>query len=290
MSAEFIQQVIEARRVPGAARDALMNRRQSATVVPEGKFLVIAADHPARGAFAAGADSHAMANRWDLLERIKTALDVPGVSGYLGSADTVEDLALLGALDGKWVFGSMNRGAILGAEWELDDRQTGYTTTSVVELGLAGGKMLVRIDPNDRGSLTTLEWAGRTVSELAAAQKIAMVEPFMSRRVGNKVTNDLSTDAVVTSAAIASALGDTSAYTWLKLPDTEDIERLAESTTLPIVILGGEVKDDEVATFARWEQLLALPNVIGLVIGRSLLYPPSGDVHAAVARAAQLVA
>ncbi|MCF2706520.1 aldolase [Arcanobacterium haemolyticum] len=284
-----IQQIIAARRHPGSAFQALISRELPATPVPEHKFLVIAADHPARGAFAAGPDSFAMADRWDLLGRIRSALAIPGVDGYLGCADTIEDLALLGALDKKWVFGSMNRGAVLGADWELDDRQSGYDVEGIVEANLAGGKMLLRIDSHDRGSLETLEWSGKVVSGLARAQKIAMVEPFMSNRRDGRVVNDLTTDAVVTSAAIASGLGSTSSYTWLKVPDTHDIERLARSTTLPLVILGGEVKDDEEATFARWEALLELPNVIGLVIGRSLLYPPSGDVEAAVSRAAQLV-
>lgn len=289
MNNEVIREVIEARRTPGAAREALLQRKKPAQEFPQGKFLIIAADHPARGAFTAGADTRAMANRWDLLDRVSTAVKVPGVGGYLGSADTVEDLALMHALDEKWVFGSMNRGAVLGARWELDDRHTGYTAESIAQLDLTGGKMLVRIDPDDSGSLNTLEWAGHTVSELAARQRIAMVEPFMSHRLDHKVTNDLSTDAVVTSAAIASGLGDTSSYTWLKLPDTENVEQLAEATTLPIVILGGEVKNDEAATFARWEKLVSLPNVIGLVVGRSLLYPPSGDVRSAVERAAEIV-
>ncbi len=284
-----IQQIITARRQPGAASQALISRKLPDTLVPERPFLVIAADHPARGAFAVGSDHLAMADRWDLLGRIRSALAVPGVDGYLGCADTIEDLALLGALEKKWVFGSMNRGAIIGADWELDDRQSGYDVEGIVEANLAGGKMLLRIDPHDRGSLDTLEWAGRMVSGLARAQKIAMIEPFMSNRQHGRVTNDLSTDAVVTSVAIASGLGTTSSYTWLKVPDTEDIERLARSTTLPIVILGGEVKNDEEATFARWEALLELPNVIGLVIGRSLLYPPSGHVEESVARAARLV-
>lgn len=289
MSNTQIDDLIRRRRVPGAGYEALKNRVVPMEPLPDGKFLFIAADHPARGAFAAGHDPLAMADRWDLLGRITEALSVPGVEGYLGCADTIEDLALMGSLDNKWVFGSMNRGAVLGSLWELDDRLTGYSSKGIADANLTGGKMLLRLDGSDRGSLNTLETAGRVVSELASDKRIAMIEPFISEQQGGRVVNDLSTDAVVESAAIASGLGDTSSYTWLKLPDTEGTERLARSTTLPIVILGGEVKDDEAATFRRWSKLLALPNVIGLVIGRSLLYPPSGDVRAAVEMAAQIL-
>ena len=54
------------------------------------------------------------------------ALARPGVTGVLGTADILEDLLLLGALDGKAVFGSMNRGGLAGAAFEIDDRFTGY--------------------------------------------------------------------------------------------------------------------------------------------------------------------
>lgn len=54
------------------------------------------------------------------------------------------------------------------------------------------------------------------------------------------------------------------------------------ATTLPAVILGGEVPADPDAAFASWSKALALPTVQGLVIGRSLLYPPDDDVAAAV--------
>ena len=52
-----------------------------------------------------------------------------------------------GALEGKVVIGSMNRGGLAGAVFEMDDRLTGYDVPGVIESGLDGGKMLVRIDP-----------------------------------------------------------------------------------------------------------------------------------------------
>ena len=67
-----------------------------------------------------------MASRTDLLDRLVTALARPGVDGLLATADIVEDLLLLGALEDKVVFASMNRGGLQGSVFEMDDRQTGY--------------------------------------------------------------------------------------------------------------------------------------------------------------------
>ena len=111
----------------------------------------------------------------------------------------------------------------------------------------------------------------------------------MSRWVDGRIVNDLSTDAVILSVAIASGLGTSSAYTWMKLPVVEDMERVMAATTMPTLLLGGDsgVAPDE--TFAAWENALSLPGVRGLTVGRTLLYPPDGNVAAAVDIAAGLV-
>ena len=100
--------------------------------------MVVAADHTARGMLGAGSRAMAMADRGDLLDRLCLALSRPGVSGVLGTPDIIEDLLLLGALDGKAVFGSMNRGGLQGATWEIDDRFTAYDAAAIEAMGLAG--------------------------------------------------------------------------------------------------------------------------------------------------------
>jgi hypothetical protein len=267
---------------PGAIRKAAEARpRATGPVGPSGKCFVIAADHPARGALATGGDPLAMADRGDLLDRLTTALENPGCNGVLATADILEDLLLLGALDGKTVFGSMNRGGLAGAAFEIDDRFTGMDADAIGRMGFDGGKMLTRIDYGDDRTSPTLEATARAVDALAAQGLIAMVEPFISRREGGKVVNDLSTEAVVTSVAIASGLGSTSAHTWLKLPTAPDMARVAAASTLPMVVLGGEVAD-LAAQRESWGRSLELPNVVGLTVGRSLLYPADGDVAGAV--------
>jgi DhnA family fructose-bisphosphate aldolase class Ia len=255
----------------------------------DGRLLVIALDHPARGALGARGNAMAMARRDDVLARLVTALSRPGVDGVLGTADVLDDLLLLGALEGKVAIGSMNRGGLQGAAYELDDRFTGYDTQGIVEQGLDGGKMLCRIDLDDAGSLATLESCGRAVSELSRARVMAMVEPFWSRRVDGKVVNDLSTQAVIRSVAVASGLGAHSAHTWLKLPAVPEMDEVMAATTLPALVLGGDPTEHPAETYASWTRALAAPGVRGLVIGRALLFPPDGDVAAAVDAAAELV-
>ncbi len=231
----------------------------------------------------------AMGDRYDLLDRLTTALGVAGVDGVLGSPDVIEDLLLLGALDDKIVFGSMNRGGLANATFEYDDRFTGYSAASVTSSRLDGGKMLLRINLDDPATADTLSACASAITELAREHKVAMVEPFMSRRVNGRAMSDLSTEAIIRSMSIAAALGETSAYTWLKVPVVDDMAPVAQATTLPVVLLGGARTDRPDEMFERWRRALALPGVRGLVVGRNLLYPKDDDVLSAVKTAASLL-
>lgn len=274
---------------PDAVRRAAANRRPHPGPRLGSQNFIVAADHPARGALAVGDNPTAMADRHDLLDRLLVALENPAVDGVLASPDILDDLLLLGALDGKLVFGSMNRGGLTGLVNEIDDRFTGHTAKALAEIGATGGKMLTRICLQDPATVSALEAAARAVDSLAERKLVAMVEPFLSVRDNGRIRNDLSTDAVIKSVAIASALGSTSAYTWMKLPVVADMERVMAATTMPTVLLGGDPNGASDDVFASWEAALALPGVQGLTVGRTLLYPRNGDVAAAVATAASLL-
>jgi hypothetical protein len=275
---------------PEAVVAAAASRQRPGSPLGEhGKLMMIAADHPARGALRAGERPMAMANRTDLLDRLCLALSRPGVNGVLGTPDVLEDLLLLGALEGKVVVGSMNRGGLAGTAFEIDDRFTSYDASRIAAARFEGGKMLARIDPEDVATVATLESCAQAITELAEHRLMAMVEPFISHRVDGRVRNELTAEAMIRATSVAAGLGATSAYTWLKVPVVEDMERALEATTLPALILGGEVADDQEAVFASWRKALVLPTVQGLVIGRSLLYPPGDDVAAAVDAAVGLL-
>jgi DhnA family fructose-bisphosphate aldolase class Ia len=273
---------------PQAIERAWQTRTTRPTVRGNGRLMIVAADHPARGALGVGGRPTAMNSRTDLLDRLRAALADPGVDGVLATADILDDLLLLGALEDKVVFSSMNRGGLAGARFELDDRMTAATADATAAARMNGGKMLCRIDLDDAGTVSTLEACARAIDELAAHGLIAMVEPFMSTRVDGKVCNDLSPDAVIKSVHIGQGLGSTSAYTWMKLPVVDEMDRVMESTTLPTLLLGGDPADPDEA-FASWEKALALPSVRGLIVGRTLLYPADDDVSSAVATAVSMV-
>ncbi|MEU0641835.1 Cgl0159 family (beta/alpha)8-fold protein [Streptomyces umbrinus] len=279
---------------PEAVEEAAARRPRRSLLGESGRLMIVAADHPARGALSVGDRRLAMANRIDLLERLCLALSRPGVDGVLATADILDDLLLLGALDNKVVMGSMNRGGLAGAAWELDDRFTGHRPRDIERLRFDAGKLLLRIDYDDPGSLTTLESTARAVDDMAERRLPVFVEPFLSRRdpTTGTLRNDLGADAVTRSIAIASGLGGSSAYTWLKVPVTEnpdDMARVMETSTLPAVLLGGDVGADQEGAYEKWRGALQLPTVQGLVVGRSLLYPADGDVGAAVDTAVGLL-
>lgn len=282
--------LIEARlRSPNAAAKALKSRKRR-KLLTDSQLFIVAADHTARGMLGVGDDPFAMADRRKLLEALLVALENPQVDGVLGSADVIDELALLGVLDNKLVFGTMNRGGIMGASWELNDRMTAYTPQDIAARGLDGGKVLLRLADDDAGTGPTIEACAKVVTQMADLKLPIMVEP-LPYTGGNggpaKYIDD--NDKLLRAVSIASGLGSSSAYTWLKVPAGSQVERMMAATTLPGLILGGTPGPDPEATYASWERAMKVPNVRGLVVGRSLLFPKDGDVAGAIARAAHIV-
>ena len=242
ISDEQWQQLLTTRtRQPEAVAEAYARRKRPESLLNDrGTMFLVAADHPARGALRSGEDPMAMANRRSLLERLVTALANPDVDGVLGSPDVVEELLLLGALEGKIVIGSMNRGGLDGANWTMDDRFTGYDADSIAECRLEGGKMLLRIDDADPMVPRTIHACAEAVTALAGHRLMAMVEPLPYHRdATGKLILRQDAQSLARAVTIASALGTTSAYTWLKMPACDDPDVVYGATTLPCVVLGG---------------------------------------------------
>jgi DhnA family fructose-bisphosphate aldolase class Ia len=81
-------------------------------------------------------------------------------------------------------------------------------------------------------------------------------------------------DALARLAGVASALGDSSRYLWLKLPHCENYDTVARATTLPILLLGGESAGDP-SPFLRQlgSAMAAGPNVRGALVGQKCFVP-----------------
>ncbi len=277
-------------RAPKELRTALGSRQRRAVVRGDGNLLLVAADHTARGMLAVGDDPMAVADRYTLLDRLVTALSMPEVDGVLASADILEELAYLGALNDRLAIGTMNRGGIIGADWELDDRLTAYDSDHVEEFGLDGGKLLLRIEDTDAGVASTIEMAATIVTELSDRGIMCLVEPLpYLKDAAGRARLDTSLDKLVKVVAVASGLGSSSAYTWLKLPAVAEMDVVAGATAMPILMLGGDPGQNAPAVFDLWRKAMVQPNVRGLVAGRALLYPQDADVTSAVRSASAFV-
>ncbi len=284
-------ELIEARiNNPASLQKALKNRARRTVAGKDGKLMLLAADHTARGIIAAGNNPTAIADRFVLLDKLIRGLAVDGVDGVMASADILEELAWLGALEEKVAIGTMNRGGIIGATWELDDRLTAYDAEHIKSMGLDGGKTLLRIDETDPGVARTIEMVAQVTTQLADLELVSMIEPlpYMKNSDGRAVL-DPSEEKLIKVVSIASALGSSSAFTWLKIPAPANPERVAAATSCPILLLGGDPGSNWEEVFAKWEKALTVPNIRGLVPGRALLYGEDLDVEAAVSRAAKMV-
>lgn len=273
---------------PASLRRALIDRKRRSLAGSDGRLMIVAADHTARGMLSVGSDPLAVADRYTLLDRIMRAMKVPGVDGVMASADILEELAWLGALDRIVAIGTINRGGLKGATWELDDRVTAYDPDHME--GLDAGKVLLRLEYTDPGVARTIETCAQVVTALADQGIACFIEPlpYLKDERGNAYL-DPSEDHLIRAVSIASGLGSISAYSWLKIPATPRIAEVAAATTMPILLLGGDPGEGWPAVVDGWRAALEQPNVRGLIPGRALLYPPDGDVERIVGVAAELV-
>ncbi len=275
---------------PASLQRALRDRARRDIPGSDGNLMILAADHTARGMLAVGRDPLAVADRYTLLDRLMRGLSVPGVDGVMASADILEELAWLGALEGRLAIGTINRGGLKGALWELDDRITAYDPDHIASAGLDGGKVLLRIEFTDPGVARTLETCAAVTTRLADQGIMCMIEPlpYLKDEAGRS-SLDTRDEELIRAVAIASGLGSSSAFTWLKIPATARIDEVAAATTMPIMLLGGDPGEQWRDVVSGWERAMREPNVRGLIPGRALLYPHDGDVEGIVATAVQIV-
>jgi DhnA family fructose-bisphosphate aldolase class Ia len=185
---------------------------------------------------------------------------------------------------------SMNRGGLAGSSWELDDPMTGATAAICQEWRLDGAKLLLRVDANEPASLKTIVACAQAINQTNALHLPMFLEPLPVVKTDKGYAVVKTAEALAKLAGVASALGDSSRYLWLKLPYCEDYDTVARATTLPILLLGGESAGDP-APFLRQlsAAMSAGPNVRGALVGRNVLYPGDDDPLAIAAAAGGIV-
>lgn len=265
-------------------------RRRRERLTIDGWLSILAADHPARRVTGVGDNPVAMANRHDYLARVARVLLSDKVDGVMATMDIIEDLLVLhdllhdhlrsadgrGLLDDKLLIASLNRGGLAGVSWEMDDPLTGAAPATCAEWNLDGAKFLLRICDDDPASLVTMRAAAGAINELNALRLPMFLEPLPAARSekGYKVVK--TADALAKIAGVASALGDSSRYLWLKLPYCENFGSVVRATTLPILLLGGEATGDP-TQFMREIALAKNLGARGALVGRNVLYPGAED-------------
>ncbi len=273
---------------PECSLRAARTRKRRDTLTPDGRLNILAADHPARRVTKVGGDSLGMADRHAYLARIVRVLQSETVDGVMATMDVLEDLLILhqlileaggtALLDNRLLIGSLNRGGLAGASWEMDDPITGVLPATCAAMGLDGAKLLLRICDEETGSLNTMLYCARAITEMNALGLPTFLEPLPVVKSDGGYRVVKTAEALAKIVGVASALGDSSRHLWLKLPYCENYEVVARSTTLPILLLGGESVGDATPLLREIAAGLAAgSNVRGALVGRNVLFPGAED-------------
>jgi hypothetical protein len=264
-------------------------RQRRSDLAPQGRLVLLAADHPARMLTAVGENPIAMGDRHQYLGRVLRIVSSPGIDGVIATTDVIEDLLIVNALvreaggpsflDQRVLLGSMNRSGLAGSAWETDDRLTCFTPDSLEDLGLDGGKVVVRICPEEP-ELTnrTLEYCAGAVRGCNERGLPIFVEPVPVTKVEGRLRLRRTVSDIVRVIGVASALGDSSRGLWLEVPYIDGFERVARSTSLPLLVVAGGSGDDPTSMLGQFsDSVRARTNVRGGLIGRSALFPGDDD-------------
>jgi DhnA family fructose-bisphosphate aldolase class Ia len=278
---------------------ALAERPRRQQLSGDGRLVILAADHPARGVPGVGADPVGMANRADYLARIVRVLEASPVDGLMATPDIIDDVVALDALQrqsggkgflgSRVLIGSMNRSGLNGARNELWDMPTGYLgADDLVRANLDGAKVMWRYVAQgeaNRDCLETMVALAAVLAEVAEARLPMFLEPLMVENRYSKWLLSKDEQEWIRMIGIASSLGPSTARLWLKIPMVRPFARVVRATTLPILMLGGPATGIPATVLVDFaEGMLTAGNVYGALVGRNVLYPGADD-PAIIARA-----
>jgi hypothetical protein len=276
-------------------------RRRRSRLTLDGKLVVLATDHPGRRVTDLPGDPLGMGDRHSYLARALRVLTTPGCDGIMGTTDFMEDLLVINALiresgcasllDDKVLIGCMNRGGHAGVEGEIDDRFTSFTAKQLKYMNFDGGKLMYRLDATDQRSIKVISDCAQAITELHREGLYAFLEPMSVQRKKEEGYETIKTvDALVRDVGAASALGESSARTFLKISYTEGYDRVAKATTLPILMLGGPPRENPTSTLNDFATgMRAATNVRGVMVGRNVTFAPREDPRAVAAAVCGIV-
>ena len=186
----------------------------------------------------------------------------------------------------------MNRGGHAGVAGEIDDRFTSFTARQLARMNFEGGKLMYRLDPEDERSIKAIDDCAQNITELYRNGLYSFLEPMSVRRTPGDGGHETvkTVEALARDAGAAAALGESSSRTFLKLSYTEGYERVARATTLPILMLGGPIKESPVSTLRDFAAgMRAAANVRGVMVGRNVTFAPKEDPRGTAAAVCGIV-
>ena len=266
-------------------------RKRREKITKDGKLIILAADHPGRRVTALRDDPIGMGDRYEYLGRVLRVITDNRFDGIMATTDMIEDIIIVdylyecatgeNFLNEKVIVGCMNRGGHAGSYFEMEDVFTSFTPQSLMKMNLDGGKMMYRLEPSDHGSLITIRECAEAITDLSRLGLYSFIEPVTVEGKDKNYAFKTDLETLVRDAGAAAALGETSLYTWLKLSYNENFERVARSTTLPILLLGGAAKESPIDTIKSFAHAMkSAPNIRGAMIGRNITFVQNNDPRA----------
>ncbi len=285
---------------PEAILEHAARRKRRQSLTKDGKLVILAADHPGRNITKSGDDALIMGNRQEYMGRVLRVVTSDQVDGLMGTPDVLEDALAADMLvqegggpsflDGKLLVGSMNRGGLAGASFEMDDKYTSFTAQSISDLNMDGAKIMFRLDLTNPDSGNTIDYSAQAIDECHELGITVFSEPLPVVHEDGKYNIQKVASELVKIAGVAAAIGGSSLLTWLKMPYCEDYDQVARATTLPILMLGGESLGNPTPIIADFAQGMAAgPNVRGALCGRNILFPGDDDPRAVAAAVSAVV-
>jgi len=270
-------------------------RKRRGELTKDGKLIIVAADHPARGIMSSGIDELGMANRMNYIGRILRVICGNSlVDGVMGTPDVLEDLILFNYLtkqhngedflSDRLLIGCMNRLGLKGAVFEMDDGLSAYIAPYVAEMGIDGVKLMFRFDPQSADSRKTIEYCLLAMNDCHRHNIPVFLEAMAIGSKEGKLEEKKDIKSLMQAVCIANGLSTSSLGTWLKLPYIKESNGLTykdviAATSYPVLVLGG-------AASGQPEELISNVNkameagASGGLIGRQILFPGHYDPYA----------
>jgi DhnA family fructose-bisphosphate aldolase class Ia len=270
-------------------------RARRRKITEDGRLVILAADHAARGIMSSGIDELGMANRMNYIGRIlRVICGNPQIDGVMGTPDVLEDLILFNYLNkehrgddflaGRLLIGCMNRLGLKDAVFELDDGLSGYTAVYAHETGIDGVKLMFRYDASSTDSRKNLEYCVQAMNDCHKYDLPVFIEAMAVEVKNGKVSQKDDIKSLLQVVCIANGLSTSSVGTWLKLPYIKSFVRpdyrdVIAATSYPVLVLGGAATGQAEEFISNINEAM-VAGASGGLLGRQVLFPGQYDPYA----------